>query len=252
MQRKSILIAIALIAGVALGVVFGPTIRSTPTNAQTQPPTQTPAPAQPQQNQQANSLRNTFLDKLAATLNIQRATLDSAIVSAGSGTLDEAVQQGKLTQAQANALKSRLQSGDLGALLGGHGDFGGKVGGPNGAKMNGGVQQAVVGAVAKALNMTNQELMTQLRSGQTLAQLAQAHGTTEQAVTDAALAAARTQLDQAVSSGSMTQAQADAIYARLQQAGAQLLAPHGRGSGGGRQQPGAPNAPQAPTTTSQT
>lgn len=240
MQRKSFLVVAALAAGIAFGVVFGPSIRGTPASAQTQPPTPTPAQTQPQQGTAANSLRNTFLDKLAAALNIQRSALDSAIVSAGSSTLDEAVQQGKLTQAQADALKARLQSGDLGAL-------------PGGLRTFGGVQQAMVNAAAKALNMTTQELMTDLRNGQTLAQLAQAHGTTEQAVTDAALAAAKTQLDQAVSKGTLTQAQADAIYARLQQAGTQLLAPHGRGfNGGGRQWQRGPKAPQTPTTTSQT
>lgn len=259
MHRKSILVVAALAAGIAFGIVFGPSIRGTSASAQTQQPTQTPAPAQPQQgaqpqqNQQANSLRNTFLDKLAAALNIQRSALDSAIVSAGSSTLDEAVQQGKLTPSQADAIKARLQSGDLGALLGGHGDLGGTPGGKiGGPKDDMGIRQAVVDAVATKLNMTTQDLMTQLRNGQTLAQLAQAHGTTEQALTSAALAAAKTQLDQAVSNGRMTQAQADAIYARLQQAGTQLLEPHGRGMGGGRQQRGAPTAPQTPTTTSQT
>jgi ribosomal protein S20 len=254
MQRKSFLVVAALAAGIAFGVVFGPSIRGTPASAQTQPPTPTPAQTQPQQGTAANSLRNTFLDKLAAALNIQRSALDSAIVSAGSSTLDEAVQQGKLTQAQADALKARLQSGDLGALPGGPGHFGGKPDGNfGGLRTFGGVQQAMVNAAAKALNMTTQELMTDLRNGQTLAQLAQAHGTTEQAVTDAALAAAKTQLDQAVSKGTLTQAQADAIYARLQQAGTQLLAPHGRGfNGGGRQWQRGPKAPQTPTTTSQT
>lgn len=254
MQRKSILIMAALLVGVAFGVVFGPSIRGSSVSAQTQPPTQTPAPTQPQQRTQpqqgtaANALLNSFLDKLAAALNIQRSALNSAMSSAGSSTLDEAAQQGSLTQAQADALKSRLQSGDFSALLGGHEGFGGRFGGP---KADSGIKQAMLDAAAKALNMTTTELTTQLRSGQTLAQLAQARGTTEQAVTNAALAAAKTQLDQAVSSGTMTQAQADAMYARLQQAGTQLLTPRGRGFGE-RNEQHAPNAPQAPTATSQT
>ncbi len=254
MQRKSILVVAALAVGIAFGVIFGPSIRGTSASAQTQQPTQTPAPAQPQQNQQANSLRNTFLDKLAAALNIQRSALDSAIVSAGNSTLDEAVQQGKLTQAQADAIKARLQAGDLGALLGGPGGRGG-FGGPAASgnfKAQMAIHQAIFNAVAKALNITTQELMTQMRSGQTLAQVAQTHNTTEQAVTSAARAAAKTQLDQAVSNGAMTQAQADAMYARLQQAGTQLLMPQGRGMGGPRQHPDGRTTPQTPTTTSQT
>jgi hypothetical protein len=100
-------------------------------------------------------------------------------------------------------------------------------------------------AAAKALTITTTELQTQLRSGQTLAQLAQAHNTTEQAVINAALAAAKSQLDQAVSSGSLIQAQADTVYAQLQQQGANLFNPRGRS------RPGTPAAPQTPATSSQ-
>jgi hypothetical protein len=233
MQRKSIIIAAALVAGLMLGIIAGPTLRASVASAQAQPPgqAQTAAPS--------STLWNQFLDKLAAALNIQRSALDSAITSAGTSTADQALQQGTLTQAQADALKARIQAGDLGALLGGRG-------GPGGHQLDG-VKQAMLDAAAKALNITTAELQTQLRSGQTLAQLAQAHSTTEQAVTSAALAAAKTQLDQAVSSGSLTQAQADAFYAQLQQQGANLLAPHGRGprGSGGQSTPANPQAPPA-------
>lgn len=235
MQRRSFIITAALITGLALGVIFGPAVRGLPASAQTQPPAQT-QPATP-----VDTLKNLFLDKLAAALNIQRPALDTAITTAATGTVDEGVAQGRLTQAQADQLKARLQSGDLGALWGGPGGHGGR-GGP----WLDGVHQAMFDAAAETLTITTDELKTQLRSGQTLAQLAQANGTTEQAVTDAALAAAKTQLDQAVTAGTLAQAQADAMYARLQQAGAQLLNQGGRG-GHGRGGPHA--APATPETT---
>jgi hypothetical protein len=233
MQRKSIIITAALLAGLALGIIVGPTVRSSVASAQVQ------LPQQGQSAAPGGSLWSLFLDKLATALNIQRSALDSAIVSAGNSTADAAVQQGTLTQAQADALKARIQAGDLGALFGGRGGHGG----PGGAQFDA-VKQAMLDAAAKTLNITTAELQTQLRSGQTLAQLAQAHNTTEQAVVSAALAAAKSQLDQAVSGGSLTQAQADTIYAQLQQQGANLLAPHGRG---GRVAPPS----QAPAATSQ-
>lgn len=251
MQRKSLVTMVALVAGLLLGVVFGPTLRGASVSAQTTPPAASPAPsASPSAapsgaSSTGNTLRSLFLDKLAAALNIQRSQLDSAITSAGTSTADEAVQQGTLTQAQADGLKARIQAGDLGALWGGRG---GKFGGP---RLQG-VGQAMFDAAAQTLGITTDELRTQLRSGQTLAQIAQAQGKTEQEVTAAALAAAKTQLDQAVANGTLTQAQADEAYARLQQQGAQLLNHAGRGRGhhGGPRVPTTPEASPSATATS--
>lgn len=245
MQRKTVVTAAALATGLAFGSVAGPSLIQSRASAQTQQPTQTPAPTQSPAAAPSNSLSSLFLDKLAAALNIPRATLNSAITSAGNSTADAAVQQGTLTQAQADALKARVQAGDPGAFFGGR--HGGK-GGPAGFA-DGGVRQAMFDAAAKALNLTSDELTTQLRSGQTLAQLAQAHNTTEQVVTNAALAAAKTQLDQQVASGALTQQQADTIYARLQQEGAQFLAPRGRGGKGDHDRSGTPATPAAPSAS---
>lgn len=240
MHRTPILIASVLVVGLALGLGIGPLIRGSVASAQT---SSTPTPAATS----GTALKDLFLDKLAAALNIQRSALDSDVKSAGSSAIDAAVQQGTLTQAQADQLKARVQAGDYGALLGGgRGGPGAPGGGPRG---DNGVFQALFNAAAQKLGITSDELRTQLRNGQTLAQLAAAHNTTEQAVIDAALAAAKAQLNTAVSSGSLTQAQADAIYARLQQQGAQLFTQHG-GPGGHSGRPGNPRpTPSAAPTT---
>jgi hypothetical protein len=222
MNWNRLVIAGAMVAGLMLGVVLGPTLQSSVASAQTTPTQTTPT---------RGALWSSFLDQLASALNIQRSALDSAIVTAGNATADNAVQQGTLTEAQADALKARIQAGDIGALFGGRGH------GPRGRQDFAGVQQAMVDAAASTLGITADELKTQLRSGQTLAQLAQANGTTEQAVVNAALAAAKTKLDEAVAAGTLTQAQADAAYAQLQQRGAQLFVPRGRGHRGAPTQP---------------
>src|SRR5262245_26674325 len=112
MQGKSIIVAAALLAGLALGIIVGPAARGSVASAQAQPPGQgqSAAPAGP--------LWNLFVDSLATALKNQRSAPDRSIVSAGNSTADAAVQQGTLTQAQADALKARVQAGDLGALLG--------------------------------------------------------------------------------------------------------------------------------------
>ena len=234
MQRRSLVITAALVVGIALGALLGPAVLGT-VSAQT-PPTTTQAVGP------LSSLRNLFLDKLAAALHIQRPTLDSAIKDAGTSTADEAVKQGKLSQSQADRLKQRIQNGNFGGFWGGLGAKGGR----NLAS----VQQAMLDAAAKTLKITPQEVMRQLRSGQTLAQLAQAHGTTEQKVTGAAVAAAKTELDKAVANGSLTRGQADAIYNRLQKAGPNLFGKPGHGFGRNKPKRGTPTTPQAQNNSS--
>lgn len=227
MQRRSLVVVAALALGLVVGLVLGPRLGSATASAQAQPTA-------------SNSvLWSQFLDKLAVTLNIQRSALDSAIVRAGTSTANDAVTNGTLTQTQADALKARIQAGDLGALLGSRG-----LGGLGKARVSG-VSQVILDAAAQTLNITTTELTTQLRSGQTLAQLAQSKNTTEQAVVNAALAAAKTLLDQQVTSGALTQAQADAFYAELQQKGAQLFSGRGFGRHGNRTVPTTPQTPSA-------
>lgn len=232
MKWNRFVLAGAMALGLALGVVFGPSLRTTAVSAQTNP-TATPST----QTGTRGALWSAFLDNLASALNIQRSALDSAIVTAGNTTADNAVTAGTLTQAQADALKARVQAGDVGAL------FGGGRGGPGGHGPGrggdvAGVRQAMVDAAAARLGITVEELSTQLRSGQTLAQIAQANNTTEQDVVNAALAAARSRLDAAVAAGTLTQAQADAAYTQLQQKGAQLFSARGpRGNHGAPAQP---------------
>ena len=248
MKRRSIVTTAALAGGLLAGTIFGPAVTATTVSAQTPSASVSAAPAQTSPPAQSaaptaagDTLRSLFLDKLAAALNTDRAALDTAITSAGTSTADEAVAQGTLTQAQADALKARLEAGDVGALWGGRGGFGGRH--------VPGLRDAVSNAAASALSITADELHTQLESGQTLAQLATAHNTTEQAVIDAALAAAKTELDAAVSSGTLTQVQADAKYAQLQAAGADILSHGGRGPRDGSRAPDAPATPETTPTT---
>lgn len=243
MQRKSWIMTAALVVGLTLGFVLSPLAQTSSASAQTQPPAQT------QTSGIVDSLRSLFLDKLAGALNIQRGALDSAITSAGNSTADEAVQQGTLTQEQADRLRARVAAGDYGSLFGERGGRGGR----GGSRVNSEIRQAMFTAAAQALNLTEAELTTQLQSGQTIAQIAQAQGTTEQVVKDAALAAAKSQLDQQVAAGTITQAQADVQYAQLQAQGLEFLVncgPGGRGGRGGSGDvaPVTPSAPAAPTT----
>jgi hypothetical protein len=96
-------------------------------------------------------------------------------------------------------------------------------------------------AAAEALNMTTDELITALRSGQTLEQLAEAAGVDIQEVQDAIQAAQATamreRIQQAVTDGTITQEHADWLLEGLDKGfiggpgGFGLGGPHGPGFG---------------------
>ncbi len=210
------------------------------------------------------------LDQIATAKGKIVADVIQSARAALSTQLQQAVTAGNLTQAQADA---ELASFDQNApqivkdtTLGAqdaHG-FGFGRGGPGGPGGPGGIRGpggagALINATASVTGLTNQEVLTQLEAGQTLAQIAQAKGKSADDVIQAARAALTTQLQQAVTAGRLTQAQSDAKLAQFNQSATQLvndatLGQHTGGPGGhwgglnGPNNP-APTAPAASTAT---
>lgn len=182
--------------------------------------TPTPSPAGTQSSAQQTDYRQVFLGKLAGLLGIDQQKLESSIKQAGKDTVDEAVKGGSLTQAQADKAKARIDQGGLG--IGGHFGFrhhGGKgmrgrgaFEGPHGA-----YGKTELQAAADKLGMSITDLQSALRSGKSLSDVAKDKGVSDQDLKTAMVAAAKTQLDQAVTNGKLTQAQEDSILQRIQQ-----------------------------------
>ena len=150
------------------------------------------------------------------------------------------VKDGTLTQAQADKVAGTLASGPaLGRGPGGPRGFGGH--GPG------------LDAAAKALGMSDTDLVTALRSGKSLAAIAKEKGVDVQKVIDALVAEAKQRLADAVKDGRLTQAQADQrlkdltarITERVNSAGPGGPGGFGRGHGRWGVAPGAPAAPAA-------
>lgn len=97
---------------------------------------------------------------------------------------------------------------DLGAVVT---ELHGGRGGPGGMGRG-----ASVTTIAGALNMTEADLQSALQSGKTVADLATEKGVALQTIVDALIAEQKTMLQQAVTAGRLTQAQADARLAELQ------------------------------------
>ena len=73
-----------------------------------------------------------------------------------------------------------------------------------------GGESVLLTVAAEKLGMTEAELMTSLRDGKTIAELAEEKGVDTQAITDAYLAQWKEKLDAQVADGTITQDQADA------------------------------------------
>lgn len=117
-----------------------------------------------------------------------------------TGALKPLVDAGTITQAQADAV-----SGALKDARPPHGPKGiGAKGLGNG-----------LAAAASALGVTEQELHTALHSGQTIADVARSKNVDPQKVIDAVVAAQKTAIEQAVTDGKLTRAQADEILANV-------------------------------------
>lgn len=99
-----------------------------------------------------------------------------------------------------------------------------------------------VAALASILKLTEAELKTQLQSGKTLAQIATAQGVDVKLVIDAIVADIKTHIAGEVTSGEITQAQADTKLADVTTKVTEMVntvrPAHGEGMRGGQQGPG--------------
>jgi len=144
-----------------------------------------------------------FLDNAAKRLNVTPAELKAALQGAYGDQLDAAVAAGKITKAQADAMKQHSTEGGLPLFGGGHRGSFGHHGPPS------------LAGAATYLGLTEAELRTDLESGQSLAQIATAQGKSVDDLKKALAAATKTQLDAAVKAGQLTQAQADELQTRM-------------------------------------
>ncbi|HEX4365152.1 MAG TPA: hypothetical protein VHZ75_11430 [Solirubrobacteraceae bacterium] len=162
------------------------------------------------------------LDNAAKQLNVTPEKLRDALASAQDAQIDQAVKDGKLTQQQADAIKAaRKKSGRvLEGGIGGGGFAGGEPGHRGPGRGFGGMAIGGGADLAKALGITQAELMKELRAHKTMAAIATAHGKTLADVQKAVGAAQAARLAAAVKAGKLTQKQADAITAARKKAGA--------------------------------
>lgn len=108
----------------------------------------------------------------------------------------------------------------------------------------GGMHTVVWASLAETLGLTPDELSTRFTAGQTLAQIAEAQGVSQEELTTALQAAMTEGLQQAVAEGALTQAQADQMTAWMTARGATMFAHMGAMGGYGPGNRAVPTTPQ--------
>jgi hypothetical protein len=105
--------------------------------------------------------------------------------------------------------------------------------GPGYGRGMGGVQQSLVAVAADTLNMTQVDLVTMLRNGRTIAQVAAERNVAPTTIVDAFVSTRQARMAEAVTAGRMTQAQADTMLATMRANVTARLNQPGTAQGGG-------------------
>ena len=147
-----------------------------------------------------------IVNDAAVELGVQPSELTAALKTALKNQVDAAVADGRLTQAQAQAMKERIDAGEV--PLFGPGPGPGHHHGPPG--LHGGLDSA-----ADYLGLTEAQLRTALNGGTTLAQLAKDKGKSVDGLVAAMVADAKAKLAEAVEDGRLTQAESQEMQADL-------------------------------------
>jgi len=152
---------------------------------------------------------STFMKHFAVEIGKTQAQINSAFQKAIADTLADEVKSGQITQAQADAIKAKLANQTPCTLP--------AVRTPGGDKAAiGAYMQQYLAAAASALGLTQMQLATDLKSGQSLSQIAAAQHVSEADFRTKLIAGLKPALDQAVTDKKITSAQEQAIITRLQ------------------------------------
>lgn len=187
MTRKRLIIvagSIAVVAILAVGAFATVFAEGTPTSSTGSSP---------------SSRAQVFLQRLASNLGITTDKLQQGLKETANQYVDQAQANGKITQQQADAAKQKIANSN------GLSPFTHFFGRRN--RMIGRLQVASLQDIAKALNMTPQDLRNQIQSGQTLAQIIQSKSMTVDQVVSSVVSQVKTNLDQKVANGTLTSAQ---------------------------------------------
>ena len=155
-----------------------------------------------------------FLARVAGHLGISTQKLEDATKAAAIDQVNADLQAGRITKDQADELKARIEKGEAPLFLGGQRHFGPHRFGDFGHVPFG--AHGHLSVAADYLGLTVPQLFQKLASGQSLADVAKAQHKSVDGLKKAIVNGAKQDLDQAVKSGFLTEAQAKEALSALQ------------------------------------
>ena len=147
------------------------------------------------QDSSPSSESKAVIDDAAKQLGIPSSKLSDALKTALSDRVDAAVAAGRITKAEGDAAKARIQSKDFPLFGGLRHDFG---------------HVGFIGRLETAagyIGITEAQLRAELEGGKSLAQVARDHGKSVDGLIATLVAEAKKKLDDAVAAGRLTKAQ---------------------------------------------
>jgi hypothetical protein len=155
--------------------------------------------------------KDAFFADVAQRLGVTTEALDEAVKGARIDQVEQALQDGKLTQEEADAAKEAIESGEARGFGPGFGPRGGGFG------HHGHGHRGALGldAAAAYLGLSQDELRTELDSGKSLSIVAGEKGKSIDGLKQAMLEDATAKLDEAVAAGRITSEQKSAMLERL-------------------------------------
>ena len=151
------------------------------------------------------AMHQSFIAKFAANLGVTEDQVTKAFDATQKQIIDEAVQQGELTQEQADKIQSKEGLGFHKFVFGRGGDGNFKVMGRN------------LDGMATALGMTADQLNTELKAGKNIKNIVADQGMTMEQFSQKMLEMKKDGISKAVSEGKLTQEQADNMLKKMDQ-----------------------------------
>jgi transposase-like protein len=151
------------------------------------------------------------IEDAAKQLGVEPEELSDALQQALENRLDEAVEDGRLTEEQAERLKDRLEAGVVPLFRGPRAFV------PPRLHRHGPRLFAVLDTAATYLGLTEEALRERLRNGKTLAEIAKEKGKSVEGLVDALVAEKTRRLDAAVEDGRLTEAERDNLVKGVQE-----------------------------------